>query len=334
MYATDPEAQKAVHDALYPYRNRWVEREMQYRKRDLLSHATGEVLDINAETGNNVEYLDGQKATSLTAVERDPNFKPHLKQTMHDHGFPDGLIVGKDSLEYLRQQPTGSVQSVISTMCLSKTDHAEEILDEIKRVMRRDGRLYFVEYSSFPGTRDVQEWWSQLTRPLTGTVTHPLAEMLTAKFGSVYMEDWTESPGRRDPRANVAVLLDPREDSAPHYVSPSLPTLGTNFLDHNLRAGLTQAVGQAEAARLFPSEPPKGRARSQTLHPTKETLLQRNARGLVPWSMRPLVAGYALHPQCGVTQTNAERFAYAVGQGSPVKRVPTERSGWFGWLGF
>lgn len=309
MYITDPEARKYVNERVLPYRNRWVDRTLQHRKADLLCYADGHVVDIDAETGANAQYFNPYRTTGLTAVETDSEFTPYLKQCLKDTGYPDPVIVTASSLDYLRRQPTASLQTVVSTMSLSKHEDAEPILDEIRRVLRPDGKYIFIEHSSFPGTRETQEAWSKLVHPITGLHLHPVADLLTQKFGPVYLEDWSGKTDRRAPRANVDVMLTPA--GAPLYrrPSPALLAPGSQLLHAWLKKDLADTVGPTEASAVMDPLTRSARTSAAIAHPARAALAERVERGLVPWSLRPVIAGYALHPAAGATAISQVCFS-------------------------
>src|SRR6476469_4832242 len=58
--------------------------------------------------------------------------------------------------------PTGSIDTVVLTWTLCSVRDPQLALDEIRRVMKADGRLIFIEHGSAPDVR-VRNWQDRLT---------------------------------------------------------------------------------------------------------------------------------------------------------------------------
>lgn len=65
--------------------------------------------------------------------------------------------------------PTGTIDTVVLTWALCSVDDPGRALNEIRRVMRPDGRLVFIEHGSAPDSRvriwqhSITPWWKRLT---------------------------------------------------------------------------------------------------------------------------------------------------------------------------
>lgn len=135
-------------------------RGMRARRRRLLRHARGTVLEIGAGTGLNLaHYPDGLDALVLTEP-----FAPMARQLqarLRRSGRPGEVVrAGADALP----AATGSVDTVVATLVLCTVPDPVAALEEIRRVLRPGGRLLFCEHvkaDSHPRAR----WQARLARP-------------------------------------------------------------------------------------------------------------------------------------------------------------------------
>ena len=129
----------ALYDAVL-----WLgeKRGMARRRRDLLTRATGRVLEIGAGTGLNARhYPDGLRQLVLT--EPVDGMADRLEKRIAHQGV-DAMVVraGAEALPF----PDASFDTVVSTMVLCTVPDARAAIDEIRRVLKPGGRLLFIEH--------------------------------------------------------------------------------------------------------------------------------------------------------------------------------------------
>src|SRR5262249_31224763 len=126
-----------------------------YRKR-ILAQAEGRVLEIGVGSGANLPlYTD--RAGKVLGLEPHPKL---LKMAFGKAGrVPATLIEG--SAESI---PLGdrSVDTVVTTWTLCSIPDVTKALAEMRRVLKPDGRLLFVEHGLSPDRR-VRKWQQRLT---------------------------------------------------------------------------------------------------------------------------------------------------------------------------
>ena len=108
----------------------------------LLRSATGDVLEIGAGTGMNLQYY-GDSVQTLTLTEPEQPMVRQLKKRV-DRLRPDAKLLRApaEDLPFNDQ----SFDTVVSTLVLCTVDDQPRTLRELCRVLRPGGRLLFVEH--------------------------------------------------------------------------------------------------------------------------------------------------------------------------------------------
>jgi SAM-dependent methyltransferase len=135
-------------------------RGLRERRRRLLMHARGTVLEIGAGTGLNLEhYPSGLDALLLT--EPSEPMARRLEARLRRSGRRGRVErAGAEALPVA----TGSVDTVVATLVLCTVPDPGAALAEIRRVLRPDGRLLFIEHVRADSTRR-SRWQRRLARP-------------------------------------------------------------------------------------------------------------------------------------------------------------------------
>jgi ubiquinone/menaquinone biosynthesis C-methylase UbiE len=129
-------------------------------RRDLLKNISGDVLEIGAGTGSNLDFYPD---TLLTLVLSEPDkhmrrqIKKKIATSQHDvsvtAGTAENISAESESYDFV----------VTSLVCCSVT-HLDTALLEIKRVLRPEGRLIFLEHvAATEGTK--RRRWQNLINP-------------------------------------------------------------------------------------------------------------------------------------------------------------------------
>jgi SAM-dependent methyltransferase len=117
-------------------------RGMRERRRRLLGRARGRVLEIGAGTGLNLAHYPDELEELVLSEPIDPMAR-RLEARLHRSGVRAGVVrAGAEALPLA----TDSVDTVVSTLVLCTVPDPEAALDEIRRVLRPDGRLLFCEH--------------------------------------------------------------------------------------------------------------------------------------------------------------------------------------------
>jgi ubiquinone/menaquinone biosynthesis C-methylase UbiE len=111
-------------------------------RRNLISGASGDVLEIGGGTGANLGYY-GAGVESLTVTEPELPMLKRLERKAREHNSQ--ATVRRASAEDLPFEDA-SFDTVVSTLVLCGVDDQPRALREIRRVLRPGGRLIFIEH--------------------------------------------------------------------------------------------------------------------------------------------------------------------------------------------
>jgi ubiquinone/menaquinone biosynthesis C-methylase UbiE len=133
-------------------------RELQPYRERVIAQARGRVLEIGIGSGLNLPIY-GAQVEEIVGVE--PSLRLiRMAQRLADHASaPVALLAG--SAESLPVD-TASVDTVVTTWTLCSIPNAIDGLTEMRRVLRKDGQLLFVEHGLSP-ENDIQKWQNRLT---------------------------------------------------------------------------------------------------------------------------------------------------------------------------
>ena len=111
-------------------------------RKELLSDLSGDVLEVGAGTGANIEmYPDAVR--NLTVIEPDPNMRTLLDKRISDAGRT--VQVFKAFLEALPCEDN-AFDAVVGTLVLCSVRDMDLALAEVKRVLRPGGTFVFLEH--------------------------------------------------------------------------------------------------------------------------------------------------------------------------------------------
>jgi ubiquinone/menaquinone biosynthesis C-methylase UbiE len=115
---------------------------LRERRRELLVQARGRVLEIGGGTGANLPFY-GEAVSSLTVTEPEEAMARRLERRAKDQDRPIELV--RASAENLPFED-GSFDFVVSTLVLCSVEDQPRALHELRRVLKPDGRLLFIEH--------------------------------------------------------------------------------------------------------------------------------------------------------------------------------------------
>lgn len=127
-------------------------------REELLANVTGDVLEVGFGTGLNIDHYPSS-VSSLTTVDVNPGVHKLAEKRLQQARMPVkfALISGENL-----PMEDASFDAVVSTWTLCSIPDVEGALREIRRVLKPEGRFYFVEHglSPDPGTA---KWQHRLT---------------------------------------------------------------------------------------------------------------------------------------------------------------------------
>lgn len=148
------------NDLVLPHLCRWAMRNrllLPYRQR-VVGMATGHVLEIGVGAGLNLPFYT-TAVRDIQALEPSPRLIAMTRRAAGLAVVP--VMFLEDSAEAIPLDDH-SVDSVVTTWTLCTIPNVERALAEVRRVLKADGQLLFVEHGLAPQER-VQRWQHRLT---------------------------------------------------------------------------------------------------------------------------------------------------------------------------
>jgi ubiquinone/menaquinone biosynthesis C-methylase UbiE len=157
----DPSLWSRLAAALYdPFLALGERRGMRERRRRLLLRARGKVLEIGAGTGLNLAHYPYEVEELILSEPVDPMAR-RLESRLGRSGLGGRVVrAGAEALPV----PSGSIDTVVSTLVLCTVPDPEAALGEIRRVLRPGGRLLFCEHVRAESTSRAR-WQHRLAGP-------------------------------------------------------------------------------------------------------------------------------------------------------------------------
>lgn len=128
-----------------------------YRQR-VVGSAEGRVLEIGAGSGLNLKFYDAG-VSEVVALDPDPKLIAMAKRNAKEAARPIRFL--EASAERIPLDP-GSIDTVVMTWSLCTIPNAIDALREMKRVLKPQGRLLFIEHGLANDT-NVRTWQNRLT---------------------------------------------------------------------------------------------------------------------------------------------------------------------------
>jgi SAM-dependent methyltransferase len=113
----------------------------------VVPHASGTVLEIGIGPGLNLQYYDPSRVTKVIGVDPIADFL-RLGQRRH-RDAPVPLDIIEAPAEALPLD-AGSVDTAVVTYTLCSVDDPARALAEVRRVLKKDGRILFLEHGLSP----------------------------------------------------------------------------------------------------------------------------------------------------------------------------------------
>ncbi|MDA3902818.1 MAG: class I SAM-dependent methyltransferase [Desulfuromusa sp.] len=148
----------------YDYAMRSTEKKCLHGwRKELLSQASGDLLEIGAGTGVNLPHYP-ESVTQIVLSEPDTQMRKRLQRQTVETQINRFHITdwGADSIE----MPDASFDTIVSTLVLCSVPSLETSLKEIYRLLRPNGTLLFLEHviSNHPSTltwqHRIEPYWS------------------------------------------------------------------------------------------------------------------------------------------------------------------------------
>ena len=133
---------------------------VQRMRTEALAYVAGEILEIGFGTGLNLECYPGS-VEQITAV--DPNF--HMMRLASQRVKNSRIHVDFQNLSAEKMPfPSEAFETVVSTWTLCNISRIHQALEEVHRVLKKNGRFVFLEHGRSPDK--AIQFWQRVFKPL------------------------------------------------------------------------------------------------------------------------------------------------------------------------
>lgn len=145
---------------VFPHLLDWIMSQPAFMaaREELLATVQGNVLEIGFGTGLNLAYYP-EKVATLTSVDVNPGVHRLAEKRLAKSRLP--VTFELVSGEHL-PMPDNSYDAVVSTWTLCSIPDVLGALNEIRRVLKPEGKFYFVEHGLSPDP-SIAKWQHRLT---------------------------------------------------------------------------------------------------------------------------------------------------------------------------
>ena len=123
---------------------------IEKQRKKVVPHAKGVVLEIGMATGLNLPYYDKNNITNIIGLDPSKESNKFAKELADKNNIDiEFLQSGAEEINL----PDQSIDTILITYTLCTIPELRPSLDEIKRVMRKDGKVLFLEHGKSPDKR-------------------------------------------------------------------------------------------------------------------------------------------------------------------------------------
>lgn len=162
------------------------------RKEKLFADISGTVLEIGPGAGVNLQYYP--KDVRWIGVESNPFFSDYIKQQAQRYGLEHVEV--KQGTAQVLPAADGSADAIVSTQVLCSVDDVSKSLAEVRRVLKKGGKFYFIEHVA-ARRGSLLRLWQMLTKSWHYWRSHGcrvdremLATIKLAQFQTVHAEEF------------------------------------------------------------------------------------------------------------------------------------------------
>ena len=128
-------------------------------RRELLKHVYGEVLEVGAGTGANIDHYSDQ-VTRLVLTEPDKHMRKVLERNVSNRGL-ENVQVSDGTAQQIRAEDE-SFDCVVSSLVCGGAPHLGTALEEIKRVLKPGGKFVFLEHAAAAEGTSTRRWQKRI----------------------------------------------------------------------------------------------------------------------------------------------------------------------------
>ena len=131
---------------------------------DLLREARGRTLELGAGTGHNLPHYT-PSVTELVLTEPDRFMAVRLRKHLAAEPPAPATVEVVDAPAEQLPFEDGSFDTVVATLVFCTVEDPERAAAELRRVLRADGVLLYLEHVRSPDSERLRRWQDRLERP-------------------------------------------------------------------------------------------------------------------------------------------------------------------------
>jgi SAM-dependent methyltransferase len=157
--------------------------------------AEGKVFELGCGGGLNQPYYDSARVTSFSGIEPNGKLLDAARSQAHNRGWSTDIRQAwGEEIPFA----SGTFDTVVVTYTLCSVEHPARVVAELKRILKPDGKLLFLEHGRAPDAsvykwqRRIEPLWKpigggcHLTRPVGGSLR--AAGLEVEPLGQGYIE--------------------------------------------------------------------------------------------------------------------------------------------------
>ncbi len=138
---------------------------LKSKRLQLLEDVAGDVLEIGFGTGANLKFYDHDQVDTLTLIDHKLPSTLDLVKNLN----PEQISIDEGSVMELPYDDE-TFDSIVFTLVFCTVEKPEKGIEEIKRVLKPGGRIYFIEHVQ-PIKQPYKRWFNRLT-PAWKCISH------------------------------------------------------------------------------------------------------------------------------------------------------------------
>jgi ubiquinone/menaquinone biosynthesis C-methylase UbiE len=137
---------------------------LQEMRAELLADAAGRSLELGAGTGHNLPHYTNS-VTELVLTEPDPHMASRLRRHLAAEPPEPAEVSVVDAPAEELPFEDDSFDTVVTTLVLCTVEDPARAVAEVRRVLRPDGGLLYLEHVRSPGGSRLEKWQDRVERP-------------------------------------------------------------------------------------------------------------------------------------------------------------------------
>lgn len=125
----------------------------------LLNQVSGEVLEVGAGTGINIKFYS-DNVTRLVVSEPDKHMRKYLREQVDNHQLKNASVTSGTAEQI--DSDDESFDYVVATLVCCSVTNLKSSLREIRRVLRPEGSLVFLEHVAAADDTPTRRWQNRI----------------------------------------------------------------------------------------------------------------------------------------------------------------------------